>query len=188
MSAKRGCRHCLLRIITEGCGAVNVFLIMFQFFIIKNGLQLIHSFAAISWNPITIPAQTDADFQTARKKYRCISSALVFLSGKYNSFVYTVWEFSAKLCTTKNYMDSFTWSGLLNRAGFPLFRELQSDIEHVTLLQHHWTVNLCITTHMALPMQPYPAELSPALSCPAFIFQVKSVLTSPPVFFRNTMG
>lgn len=131
MSAKRGCRHCLLRLITGGCGAVNVFLIMFQFFIIKNGLQLIHSFAAISWNPITIPAQTDADFQTARKKYRCISSALVSLSGKYNSSIYTLWDFSAKLCTTENYMDSFTWSGLLNRAGFLLFRELQSDIEHV---------------------------------------------------------
>lgn len=46
---------------------------MFQFFIIKNGLQLIHSFAAISWKPITIAAQTtsDVDSQTARKNYRC---------------------------------------------------------------------------------------------------------------------
>lgn len=48
MRPKRGCRHQLLHIITESCSTANVFLIVFQFFIIKNGLQLIHSFAAIS--------------------------------------------------------------------------------------------------------------------------------------------
>lgn len=84
-------------------------------------------------------------------------------------------------------MDSFTCSGLLNRAGFLLFRELQPDIEHVATLQHHQTGNLSITTHMALPI-PYAAEPSPALSWLASTFQVKPVLTSPPVFFRNTMG
>lgn len=47
-SPKKGCRHQLLHIITRSCSTVNIFLIMFQFFIIKNGLQLIHSFAAIS--------------------------------------------------------------------------------------------------------------------------------------------
>lgn len=160
---------------------------MFQFFIIKNGLRLIHSFAAISWNPITVTAQTtsDADSQTARKKYCCTSNALIFPSGKHNSFIYTVWVLSTKLCTIKIYMDSYTGSGLLGGAGFFLFRELQFDIGHGPMLRHHWNVSLSIAggslplascrrrTHMALPIPyPHPADPSTALSWLAFIFQV----------------
>lgn len=47
LSPQRGHGHHLLHAITESCSTVNVFLTTFQFLIIKNGLQLIHSFAAI---------------------------------------------------------------------------------------------------------------------------------------------
>ena len=163
---------------------------MFQFFIIKNGLQLIHSFAAISWNPITIKAETtsDADSQATGKKYRCISNALIFPSGKCRSFVYTVWELSTKLCRTKSYMDSYTGSGLLSGAGFFLFQRA---------LIRHWPRHH-VTTSPKQKSFHHGREFAPGLllqknpqirlSPGALIFQVKPVLTSPPIFFRNSMG
>lgn len=136
---------------------------MFQFFVIKNGLQLIHSFAAISWNPITITAQTTSgtDSQTTRKKYCRISKALLSPSGKHNLFVFT--QFG-------NFLQNFTKQTLTIIQCLDPLMELDFsfpsfDSSHGPVLQHHQTIILPPRFVRGLLQQQNP--LPTAYLCPA---------------------
>lgn len=186
LSPKRGCGHQLLHVIIEGCSTVNIFLIMFQFFVIKNGLQLIHSFATISWNPITITAQTTSgtDSQTTRKEYCHISKALLSPSGKYNLFVFT--QFG-------NFLQNFTKQTLTIIQCLDPLMELDFsfpsfDSSHGPVLQHHWTIILPLQLSVAsCSSRTHSPRPTCVLLVQILLFQVKPILTGLPIFFHNIM-